>query len=225
MPHDCRARQVVSDGCQILRLDACVPELSCVGRVERLPKGIPVLLREANPAREQPVPSLLLRQVFDLGIRDPERLELIPAERLGLGRGRGQARQRRILSLSRLAQPLTQEQLDRRDSSSDIRDRNLDSLPVAAIRALKLNPRRLRGRGRRIKQRSLNILHALRRSLGQVARAPNRLPGLSPSLRSQGLPDVHELECLHRLRKALESELGAGHRVNVVFDCRMCALT
>jgi hypothetical protein len=84
MPYDCRSRQVVSDRCQILRLDACVPELSCVGRVERLPKGVSVLLREANPAREQPVPSLVLRQVFDLGVREHERLEPFPAERLGL---------------------------------------------------------------------------------------------------------------------------------------------
>ena len=52
----------------------------CIGHVERCAEVVPVGLRESDPAADQPLLPLRFGHVFDFGVGDRERLELIPGE-------------------------------------------------------------------------------------------------------------------------------------------------
>ena len=81
----------------VRQLDDAVLGARRIGGVERCTKGVTVGLSEADPALVQPRLPFLLRQALRLGVGERERLQLFPAERLGLRLRLGDPWQRRLL--------------------------------------------------------------------------------------------------------------------------------
>jgi hypothetical protein len=149
-------------------LDDAVLGARRIGRVERCAEGVTVGLSEADPALVQPSLPLLLLQALRLGVGKHKRLQLFPSERLDLRVRLGDTWQRRrLLSLRGAAEPFAEQQLDRGNPGPDVGDRNLDSLAVATVGALELDPGRLRRCRRGLQQRAANLVDVLGGSLGQ----------------------------------------------------------